>query len=403
MVDWYLSLGLEGLSDGEKSKRVAFGVIMLIALGASISYAAFYALYDFDGLQVAWSASLVCCLVVFLPLLAMRSLRSAVYLGLAVCVWVFTSLSYHLGASTGLYLYLNVALMAAFVVNGKENLADSIFFWLVCTVAMVVSVVYFQQPSGTATVDQRLQTIVLLSVVFSLPLMIGLGVLTLSFRVARAEEALAAEYARSEALLDNLLPTEIAMRLKSSPGTVIADDLPEVTILFADIVDFTPRASSMPPEDLVNFLNLVFTEFDSLSERFGLEKIKTIGDAYMVAAGMPVPRSDHATVIAEMALEMLQVTKRLTAQTGQRIEVRIGLHSGSAIAGVIGTQKVFYDVWGDTVNTASRMESQGEEGRIQLTAETKDRLGDAFTYELRGDVEIKGKGVVKTYWLTGRA
>ena len=123
----------------------------------------------------------------------------------------------------------------------------------------------------------------------------------------------------------------------------------------------------------------------------------------MVAAGMPVARPDHATIIAEMALEMLQVTKRLTAETGQQIEVRIGLHSGTAIAGVIGTQKVFYDVWGDTVNTASRMESHGKEGRIQLTAETKERLGNAYTYERRGDIEIKGKGVVETYWLTGRA
>ncbi len=376
--------------------------MMLIALAAALSYAAFYALYDFEGLRVAWTAALICALVILLPLVAIRSTRLALYLGMAVGIWVFTTLTYHLGASTGLFLYLNVALMAAFFVNGKEHLADSIFFAVACTTAMVISMIYFQEPSGTARVDPVFQSIVLLSVIVSLPIMISLGIFTLSFRVARAEEALAAEHARSEALLDNLLPSEIAARLKSEPGTVIADDLDEVTILFADIVDFTPRASSMPPEEVINFLNRVFTEFDKLTDRFGLEKIKTIGDAYMVAAGMPVARPDHAQAIADMALEMLQVTRRLTRETGQQVEVRIGLHSGAAIAGVIGSQKVFYDVWGDTVNTASRMESQGEEGRIQLTRETKDRLGPDYQFELRGDVEIKGKGIVQTYWLMGK-
>lgn len=403
LIDWYLSIGLDGLSDGEKSKRAAFGVIMLIGCGAALLYATFYALYDFDGLRVAWTTALACVSVILLPLVAVWSLRLALFLGIAVAVWVFTTLTYHLGASTGLYLFLNMALMSVFIVNGKENLADSFFFGLVCTAAMIVSAVYFQQPSGVAPVDHRFQMIVFLSVVSLMPLIIGLGVLTLSFRVARAEEALAAEHARSEALLENLLPSEIALRLKSAPGTVIADDLPDVTILFADIVDFTPRASSMPPEEVVNFLNRVFTEFDRSTEQFGLEKIKTIGDAYMVAAGMPVARSDHAQVAADMALAMLDVTRRLTREAGQQIDVRIGLHSGPAVAGVIGTRKVFYDVWGDTVNVASRMESSGQGGRIQVTGDTKDRLGAEYTFEPRGDIEIKGKGIVETYWLTGKA
>lgn len=376
---------------------------MLIGSVTALAYAAFYALYDFEGLRVAWGASLVFTSVVVLPLVAIRSLRLAVYLGLALSISIFTFLTYHLGAGTGLYLFLLVGLIAVFVVNGKENLEDTIVFWLLSTAAMVLSAVYFQRPSGMATVDPYLQRLVLVGVIFGLSIIICLGVLVLSFRVARAEEALVTEHARSEALLDNLLPTEIAARLKLSPGTVIADDLPEVTILFADIVDFTPRASSMRPEELVNFLNRIFTEFDKLTEQFGLEKIKTIGDAYMVAAGMPIARSDHAQVMADMALAMLTVTERLTADTGQKIEVRVGLASGTAIAGVIGTQKIFYDVWGDTVNTASRMESHGEEGRIQLTRETKDHLGADYNFEPRGEVEIKGKGLIETYWLIGKA
>jgi len=401
-IAWYLSIGLDGLPDGEKSKRTAFNAIVLVACTVAAAYAVFYTLYDFKGLRVAQAASVVGTTLVLLPLVVRRSLRLAVYLGLVGTIGIFTFLTYHLGADTGLYLFLIIALVAVFVINGKENLTDTIVFWISCTVAMVASAVYFQEPSGVAEVDASFQMIVLVGVIIGLSLMIGAGVLTLSFRVARAEEALATEHARSEALLDNLLPAEIATRLKSSPGIVIADDLPEVTILFADIVDFTPRANSMRPEELVGFLNRIFTEFDKLTAQFGLEKIKTIGDAYMVAAGMPTARPDHAQVTADMALAMLDVTRRLTAETGQCIEVRIGLHSGAAIAGVIGTQKVFYDVWGDTVNTASRMESHGEEGRIQLTRETKDHLGSFYDFELRGEVEIKGKGLLQTYWLIGK-
>ncbi|MCP4317990.1 MAG: adenylate/guanylate cyclase domain-containing protein [Hyphomicrobiales bacterium] len=402
LVDRYASIGLDGLPDTEKSKRFAFNILVLIGFVTVVGYGAFYALYDFEGLRIAWTASLVCTSIVILPIMATHSLRLALYLGVALTIWVFTFLSYHLGAGTGLYLFLNVPLIAVTVVNGKENLADTLVFWIATTSAMVTSAVFFQNPSGAARVDPAFQEIVLVGVVIGLAAMIGAGVLALSFRVARAEAALAREHARSEALLGNLLPTEIAARLKLSPGVVIADGLPEVTILFADIVNFTPRASSMQPEDLVNFLNRVFTEFDSLTEQFGLEKIKTIGDAYMVAAGMPTARADHAQIVADMALAMLDVTARLTAETGQYTEVRIGLHSGAAVAGVIGTQKVFYDVWGDTVNTASRMESQGEEGRIQITQDMKDRLGATYTFEPRGIVEIKGKGLIQTYWLTGK-
>ena len=197
-------------------------------------------------------------------------------------------------------------------------------------------------------------------------------------------------------------PDQIAARLKASPGVVIADDLPDVTILFTDIVGFTQRASTMRPDDLIRFLNRVFTEFDILTEEYGLEKIKTIGDAYMVAAGTPVARADHAQVTANMALGMLAATARFSAETGQQVDIRIGLHSGPAVAGVIGTKKVFYDIWGDTVNTASRMESEGEKGHIQVTRETKDILGTTYVFAERPKAPIKGKGLMQTYWLLGK-
>lgn len=402
LIEWYLSIGSRGLSDNEKSKRTAFNAIMLIGFLTVLGFTAFYAIYDFEGLRVAWVASIICGSIVLLPFVAIYSLRLALYLGLLVGIWVFCFLTYHLGAGTGLFFFMNVGLVSAFVVNGRDNLFDSVVFGLLFTVAMVVCAIFFQEPSGSARIDPHLQTILSVGVAIGLPMMLGVGLLVLSDRVARAEQALALEHARSEALLDNLLPAEITARLKSSPRNIIADSLPEVTIMFVDIVGFTHRASSMRADELVIFLNQIFTEFDKLVEEFEVEKIKTIGDAYMVAAGMPTARPDHAQIIADLSLAVLRVTERIAKKIGQHVGVRIGLHSGAAVAGVIGTQKVFYDVWGDTVNTASRLESHGEEGRIQLTEETKNRLGPAYSFELRGEVEIKGKGEVRTYWLTGK-
>ncbi len=402
-VHSYALIGTDGLPRKERSKRYAFSVMCLIATSTAISYTIFYAIYDFSGLWIAWVSSGLFTLVFFLPRLAKFGLSLALFVGMSSAAIVFTFLTYHLGAATGLYLFMSVGVLIAVLARGNENVSYTVALSVMAVGAMIASHLLFQEPSSAAAVDPFFQRLVFISVIISIPCMIGLGVFALSVRVARAEAALAAEHARSEALLDNLLPTEIAARLKSAPGEIIADDLPEVSILFADIVDFTPRASSMPADDVVRFLNEVFTEFDSLTDRLGLEKIKTIGDAYMVAAGMPEPRADHAEIVADMALAMLDVTARLTQESGQSVEVRIGIHTGAAIAGVIGTQKVFYDVWGDTVNTASRMESQGGIGRIQLTEEMKARLGDGYMFEPRGLIDIKGKGEIRTYWLTGKA
>lgn len=402
-VDWYATIGLDGLTESAKSKRYAFSIVCLLAGVAAISYTGFYMLYDFDGLRPAWIGALVCVPVLGLPWVARINLLLALTIGALIVIWVFSHLTFHLGTATGLYLYMLVGILSVVLVLGIEHVWFTLSASIALIAAMIANYTFFQIPSGQARVDEAFQTTIFISTIIFLGAMLCAIVFTLAKRVARAEDALAAEHARSEALLDNLLPTEIAARLKSAPGEVIADDLPEVTILFADIVDFTPRATSMTPEAVVAFLNNVFTEFDRLTEHFGLEKIKTIGDAYMVAAGMPLARADHTQVIADMALAMLDATRKLSETAHQPIEVRIGLHSGSAIAGVIGTQKVFYDVWGDTVNTASRMESQGEIGRIQLTEETKERLGNAYLFEERGLVNIKGKGPVKTYWLTGKS
>ena len=217
-------------------------------------------------------------------------------------------------------------------------------------------------------------------------------------------EELRAEKERSEALLLNILPRTIIERLRQGE-TIIADRVDDATILFADLVDFTALAARFPPEQTVELLGTLFAEFDGLATRLGLEKIKTTGDGYMVAGGLPLPqpRPDHAAAVAEMALAMREAAATAAAGFGERLELRIGVHGGALIAGVIGTHKFVYDVWGDTVNTAKRMESYGAPGRIHVSAVIRQTLGDGFRFEPRGAVEVKGKGAMETYFLEPRA
>ncbi|MGH2595664.1 MAG: adenylate/guanylate cyclase domain-containing protein [Actinomycetota bacterium] len=207
------------------------------------------------------------------------------------------------------------------------------------------------------------------------------------------------ERAKSERLLLNVLPQAIVARLRDTHGT-IADGFDEVTVLFADIVDFTTLSAGAAPAEIVGLLNELFSRFDQLADHHGLEKIKTIGDAYMVAGGIPVARDDHAEAVAEMALDMVaEIDGR---QDGRGLQIRIGIDTGPVVAGVIGLRKFIYDLWGDTVNTASRMESHGLPGGIQVTERTFQRLCDRYRFEERGTVQVKGKGEMRTWLLVGR-
>jgi class 3 adenylate cyclase len=217
----------------------------------------------------------------------------------------------------------------------------------------------------------------------------------------REHRLLLAEEERSERLLLNVLPAPIAERLKQGEG-VIADAFPEVTVLFADLVDFTRRSQQVSPAQVVATLNELFSAFDRLAQRHGLEKIKTIGDAYMVAGGLPNPRPDHAQAVAEMALAMQEEVAGRADPSGQPLQVRIGIDTGPVEAGVIGTSKFSYDLWGDTVNTASRMESHGVAGCIQVTARTYQRLRDRYRFQRRGPIPVRGMGEMVTWFLLGR-
>lgn len=220
--------------------------------------------------------------------------------------------------------------------------------------------------------------------------------------IVRAEAAMELEYERSEALLANILPASVAERLKDPARNIIADKYEDASVLFADIAGFTERASTIPPDQLILFLDKLYGDFDALVDKHGLEKIKVSGDSYMVVSGVPQPRADHVEALAAFALDMVEVARVLRDSRGEPLPLRIGLACGPVVAGVVGSRRFFYDVWGDAVNVASRMESTDSVGRIQVPEDVYRRLKDDFILQERGDVEIKGKGRMRTWYLIGR-
>lgn len=210
-----------------------------------------------------------------------------------------------------------------------------------------------------------------------------------------------AEHEKADRLLLNILPVEIVARLKQGE-TLIADSFPAATVLFADLVGFTALSASMTPSDLVTLLTEVFSMFDQLVQQHGVEKIKTMGDAYLAVGGVPTPRPDHGEAIAALALDMQAGIARINAARGYLLHLRTGIATGPIIAGVISSQKFRYDIWGDTVNTASRMESHGLAGHIQVTTETYTLLRAQFNFQERGIIQVKDKGPMRTYFLLGR-
>ena len=302
-----------------------------------------------------------------------------------------------LGVETGFFFY--ILLLSGIAVLGplKEmrlRIFSSATFAVLAAVVCAYVLAYGpSEPLGFMWTAVFLVTNILMLVVF-------LTVILHSYdnAVTSAEQALQKEHGRSEALLDNILPPKVSARLKQGEEP-IADSHAQVTVLFADIVGFTERSAKMPPEHLLELLNNAFTRFDHLVERYDLEKIKTIGDAYMVVGGVPEPRDDHAQAVAGLAIDMVEACDEISSELGEPFNVRIGINSGPVVAGVIGERKLAYDLWGDVVNTASRMESHGEPGRIQITPATKELLNGAFRLEPREGIDIKGKGRMTTYFL----
>jgi class 3 adenylate cyclase len=290
---------------------------------------------------------------------------------------------------------LSVALATAWAA-GRRGWALLIAAWFGATPLIYLALADLPDQTTTQLVYGAVSDLALLAAV----LLLGEAVRGRR-ALAREQRLLLAERERSEHLLLNVLPAPIAARLKQGEA-VIADGFPEVTVLFADLVDFTRRSQETTPERVVQVLDDLFSALDGLAERHGLEKIKTIGDAYMAVGGLPEPRPDHAEAVAEMALDVREEVGRHLDPGGRPLAVRIGIDTGPVVAGVIGRRKFSYDLWGDTVNVASRMESSGAPGCIQVTDRAYRRLRDRYRFERRGPIQVKGKGELVTWFLVGR-
>ena len=267
------------------------------------------------------------------------------------------------------------------------------FAAFVATILLALALSEVVRPNGADLPDGFVRTFDVLNIV-----VVSLVAMLLLVTFARGRDT---AQARVEVLLLNVLPAEIAQRLQSDPNS-IADHFDDASILFADVVDFTPLSSRLDAREVVGLLDRLFTSFDELVDRYEVEKIKTIGDCYMVAAGVPRQRADHAHALAGLALEMRECAKRCSPDgTDHNLRLRIGINSGPVVAGVIGRRRFLYDLWGDTVNMASRMESHGTPDEIQITRSTWELLRDDFVTEPIGLVDVKGKGEIETWRLVG--
>jgi len=308
---------------------------------------------------------------------------------------------YYLGWGYGFQYYLLVVVAFAFMMNFRSMLIPELMF-VICLISFLgfyYEVQYWHLPH--ADLGSTVQEMFLMANVTSAFAILAMMSYVYSEAARKAEAMLERERQRSERLLLNILPMSIAERLKDSDA-IIADHYDSATVMFSDIVGFTALSEQLTPTELVDRLNRLFSVFDDLAEKYGLEKIKTIGDAYMVAGGLPELQDSHAKDVSSMALDMLEAVTEGNLLTDQPLSLRIGIHTGPAVAGVIGIKKFVYDVWGDTVNTASRMESTSLPGCIQLSEQAAALLDKDFVLEERGTIEVKGKGPMKTYWLRGR-
>lgn len=310
-----------------------------------------------------------------------------------------TFICYTIGTGSGLQFYFIVSSSLAVLVLGIERIALAAVIALigvVITICLEVTV-----PDDRGLGPPWTLTAGFISAVISSAVMLVLTIWYTLREIDRAEAAMEAEYERSERLLANILPATIANRLKEPTRTVIADKYDDASILFADIAGYTKRASDTAPADLVRFLDRLYTDLDALVDRHDLEKVKTSGDSYMVVSGVPIPRADHIEALARLALDMADAVADLKDPQGRDVPLRIGMATGPVVAGVVGAKKFFYDVWGDAVNVAARMETTDVEGRIQVPDNVYQRLRHAFEFEERGVVEVKGKGPMHTWYLVG--
>ncbi len=322
------------------------------------------------------------------PGIAALMLLAIVNIQIMFSTWMF-------GASSGVPLYFMLTILVPYLAFRKHRQLLAHAFALVAVVALIGFTANPENfPAQISLMDASSFMAINLALVA-----IGLLVLTAVFRglVNDTEQALEQERARADRLLLNVLPPAVAERLKHKPNQAIAERYDQVTVLFADIVGFTPLSARLSAEKTVELLNEIFTEFDAICDRAGVEKIRTIGDGYMAVAGAPIPRADHGLIMVRVVIQMCDYMA--SKPVDEPLEVRIGINSGEAVAGIVGTSRFHFDLWGDAVNIAARMESLGEPGRIQIGEGTWTLVHDVIPCESRGKIPVKGKGEMQTWFV----
>ncbi|MDH3743221.1 MAG: adenylate/guanylate cyclase domain-containing protein [Hyphomicrobiales bacterium] len=391
-----LAVGTAGSPAGDRSYLIATNVTGFLATLSSLSYALTYAIQDFANLQMLVYGNLVSATLTASVPLFHRFGRIAG--GLLLTVTIFSTIFYFtavVGREAGIQLNYLGAAAIAFLVLGIERL------WLVAGVVSAAAILHlaawFLFPVESAQVAMPPA---FLSQVYAFSALSIMAIITLV--VYYVFQLLQHEQARSNALLLNIMPDVIAEQLKADPDSTIAEQHEHATVLFADLTGFTPLAGKLGPQKIVALLDELFSAFDAEVARIGVEKIKTIGDAYMVVSGAPVHRPDHAEAIAELALAMLAATHMIALNSGHNLRMRIGIATGPVMAGVIGRTKFAYDVWGETVNRAARLEAYGEPGAVLIDEPTATILTDRFRIVSKGEIDLKGLGPTATWTLRDR-
>jgi class 3 adenylate cyclase len=317
------------------------------------------------------------------------------------CILLISISAIQIGKESDNHFFMIAVFLGAFIIYPPRQLSYILSITVLSGLAMVMLEIYFINNTSVLTAPPAFFKVGRFLSVTALFLIIFFISAHHYSIVATAEAKLATEYEVSEKLLLNILPPSIAQRLKKQPG-IIADQFESATVLFADLCGFTSLSASMKAEEVVSMLNLVFSRFDHICDTYKLEKIKTIGDSYMLTGGVPDGNLDHCEAVANCALDMLHFMHTNCIIGKEKLSLRIGIHTGPVIAGIIGEQKFSYDLWGDTVNIASRMESHGSENRIQVSRQVYETLRDKFYFNYRGKIEVKGMGEMDVYFLEGR-
>ena len=371
-------------------------VVFLLALSLHITFLGIFGILGIKELTYVQFLSIgifSCCLF----LNGKRKYLLSASIGIWEVILHQTWAIYLIGWESQLQHYLFLCAVVPFLLPRGNNFAKTILL-LSCVIAYVV-IYYFigQNPPKHQLSMIFLRMFGILSTAIT-GTFLGVFGLYFSNAMNKTQDELEVERKKTSDLLHNILPASIVERLKET-DSIIADGFESVSVLFADIVGFTKLSAKLTPKELVVHLNDVFSTFDQLAEKYQLEKIKTIGDAYMISAGLPEVDPGHASKLAMFAIDMRDYMAQRMPFSGEKLQIRIGIHSGPAVAGVIGIKKFTYDLWGDTVNTASRMESHGLPGQIQVTEDFYKETADLFIYEKRAPIEVKGKGQMQTYFL----